>query len=184
MKRIGIVLLCAAMLTACGNRKQEEKTVKKPEPIVITTQEENVKEEESSKNEVKDQSVQKAETPNECQQQKSVPQVNEEQSNIDVESATNKRAAIENNNTVHETQVTPPAPSNNTTEGEDISNPARFEGGVSSDTSISTPDGWISEDGYYHRSDYCDGHVMTGQVMMWHEAQECGYLPCPDCNPK
>lgn len=47
----------------------------------------------------------------------------------------------------------------------------------------STPDGWISDDGYYHRSDFCNGHVMTGEVMMWHEAKENGYLPCPDCSP-
>lgn len=48
-----------------------------------------------------------------------------------------------------------------------------------------TPDGWVSTDGYYHRSSYCWGnHEMTGEVMTWSEAKEQGYLPCPDCKPE
>lgn len=173
-----ILLLALLSLSACGasdSKKKDEPIKKAPENLVINTKEPADSDDAkiSTEDSVSSSEPAESEESNVAKPKTEVEQPAEGASYNTAAPASNNNSTKKQEQDNRDQTQTETTPSLNTNVGGSI-------GG------ISTPDGWLTSDGYYHRSSSCDGSdsdFSSFTIMQWHEAKEAGYQPCPDCNP-
>lgn len=104
-------------------------------------------------------------------------------------SATNSKTEEKQSTTSDNTSA--PASNDTSPQKQDQSNSNQTQtneyNSAGSSGNTSTPDGWLTSDGYYHRSSICYGSnsdFSSVTIMQWHQAKEAGYQPCPYCKPE